>query len=265
MNRIAILPALIVSLITLVLATCADARPTVLFDQGHGQRFAIERDGDLELSHIATLFRESGYDVASTDSPLTGSLLGSTDALVISGTFKPYAPEEIEAIAAFVDRGGALCIMLHIAPPLSPLLERLGVDHSNGVIHEQENIIDSNPINFQVTLMANHPLFQGIRHFSVYGIWALRSLTPAVQAIAVTSPAAWIDMNRNGRFDPSDPRQSFAVVVVGHSGNGRYVIFGDDAIFQNKFLTGDNATLGRNLAAWLAARHSPPFCAPQSP
>jgi hypothetical protein len=30
------------------------------------------------------------------------------------------------------------------------------------------------------------------------------------------------------------------------------VLFGDDAIFQNQFLTGGNAVLGKNLARWLA-------------
>jgi len=42
------------------------------------------------------------------------------------------------------------------------------------------------------------------------------------------------------------------VAVAGRSGKGRFVVFGDDAIFQNKFLTGDNLVLGRNLASWLA-------------
>jgi len=44
----------------------------------------------------------------------------------------------------------------------------------------------------------------------------------------------------------------FAVVVAGKLSSGRFVVFGDDAVFQNKFLTGDNLILGRNLAAWLA-------------
>jgi hypothetical protein len=30
------------------------------------------------------------------------------------------------------------------------------------------------------------------------------------------------------------------------------VVFGDDAIFQNEFLTKGNAVLARNLACWLS-------------
>jgi hypothetical protein len=34
---------------------------------------------------------------------------------------------------------------------------------------------------------------------------------------------------------------------------GAFAIFGDDAIFQNKFLNGGNLFLGRNLARWFCS------------
>jgi hypothetical protein len=34
-------------------------------------------------------------------------------------------------------------------------------------------------------------------------------------------------------------------------GKGRYIIFGDDALFQNRFLVGENLFLAGNLVAWL--------------
>ncbi|HLO26282.1 MAG TPA: DUF4350 domain-containing protein [Geobacteraceae bacterium] len=260
MSRIALLPSLVVSLVFLgFLAVPAHARPTVLFDQGHGQRFVIERNGDLDLSRFAALFKVSGYDIAAATDPLTTDRLTGINALVLSGAFRPYSPEEIEAIAAFVDRGGALCIMLHIGPPLSPLLRRFGVEHSNGVIREKENIIDNNPVNFQVTRLADHPLVRELHKFSLNGVWALNGALPGIQVVARTSPAAWIDLNGNGQLDSSDAQQSFAVAVAGQSGNGRFVVFGDDAIFQNRYLVDDNLILSRNLAIWLAAGTSQPL------
>jgi hypothetical protein len=44
---------------------------------------------------------------------------------------------------------------------------------------------------------------------------------------------------------------SFGVVVSGDLGNGRFIVFGDDAIFQNKFLDNSNRQLAKNLARWL--------------
>ena len=52
-------------------------------------------------------------------------------------------------------------------------------------------------------------------------------------------------------FTQRDAVQSFAVAIAGQSGNGRFVVFGDDAIFQNQFFKGNNQVLGRNLARWL--------------
>lgn len=248
-------PALMFCILFLLFMTVhAHAGSSVLFDQGHGQRFLVERGGDLDLSLLAGTFRDLGHNVSTSTDPLTDKSLDSVDILLISGPFRPYSPEEVETVARFVERGGSVCLTLHIAPPLSALLNRLGIDHSTGVIHEEEGTIEGDPLNFRVTRLEGHPLFKGMRQFSLYGVWALLDTRDGVRSIAKTSPAAWIDLNRNGRFDEGDAKQSFAVAVAGESGKGRYVVFGDDAVFQNKFLKEDNLILARNLAAWLAGR-----------
>ena len=255
MSRLPRVPILMFSILFLLFSTVhAHARTSVLFDQGHGQRFLIERGGDLDLSLLAGTFRDLGHKVSTSTDPLTEKLLDGVDILLISGPFRPYSPEEIETVARFVERGGAVCLTLHIAPPLSALLYRLGIDHSNGVIHEEEGTIEGDPLNFQVTRLESHPLFRGVTQFSLHGVWALLDTRTGVHSIARTSPSAWIDLKGNGRFDSGDARQSFAVAVAGEAGKGRYVVFGDDAVFQNKFLKDDNMILARNLAVWLAGR-----------
>ena len=238
----------------LLLPFMAHARMMVLFDQGHGQRFLIERGGDLDLSLFAGAFRDLGFEVSTSSAPLTAKLLNEVDVLLISGPFRPYSTEELETVTQFVERGGDVCITLHIAPPLAGLLYRFGVDYSNSVIHEEEGAIEGNPLNFSVGRLETHPLFKGLKQFNLYGAWALLDAHTGVQVLARTSPTAWVDLNGNGRLDSGDARQSFAVAVAGEAGKGRFVVFGDDAIFQNKFLKGDNLILARNLAAWLFKR-----------
>ena len=262
MSRFRGVPILIFSILFLFSSTIpAHARTVVMFDQGHGQRFLIERGGDLDLSLLAGTFRDLDHEVLTCAAPLTEKLLEGAGILLISGPFRPYSPEEIEVIHQFIERGGAVCITLHIAPPLSNLLIRLGVDHSNNVIHEEEGVIEGDPIRFSATRLESHPLFIGMRQFNLHGVWALLETRSGVRSVARTSPAAWIDLNGNGRFDQGDARQSFAVAVAGELGKGRFVVFGDDAIFQNKFMKEDNLTLARNLAAWLAGggQASPPI------
>ena len=53
----------------------ARTKPVVLFDEGHGQTFVIEDSGDLQLSALAGLFREAGFEVKTGRKAITTELL----------------------------------------------------------------------------------------------------------------------------------------------------------------------------------------------
>lgn len=230
----------------------AEARgktPTVLFDQGHGQKFRVEKRGDLDLSKLAGLFRAAGHAVKTSSGRLTDAALSDVDALVISGPFTALEPAEIDAVLRFVKAGGRLCLMLHVPQPVAALMGRLRVVHSNGVIQETDNLVGGEPRDFYVTKLGQHGLLRGVQRFAVRGGWALLSESKAGESIAATGQRAWVDLNRNGALDPHDARQSFSVAVAGALGKGSWIVFGDDAVFQNKFLEGGNLALAKNLAA----------------
>ena len=224
---------------------------TVVFDEGHGQRFVIAKDGPLDLSSFAAVVRQAGGNAISLGEPLTDATLATADALVISGPFAPLTTEEAAAVVRFLGRGGRVAVMLHIGTPAGELLHRLGVDFSNAAIRERHDIIDADPANFRVTRFESHPLLAGVKRFSLYGVWALMAYDSNARVIASTSPDAWIDLDGDRSLSAGDAVQSFGVVVAGTSGKGEFLVFGDDAVFQNKFLDADNRLLATNLAAWL--------------
>jgi len=232
-------------------ASCQPNNPVVLFDQHHGQLFSTSRTDDFGLSKFHQLFNNQEYLTKIRMGEITPSSLSGIDSLVVSGPFKPFSPGEIKAILNFLSRGGKLALMLHIATPAINLLHNLGVAVSNGVILEQEHQIGQKSLDFQVTRLAPHPLNTHLDHFSLFGTWALFPLNKEVAIIAKTSPHAWIDLNQNGKFEHGDAMQQFAVVVTGSFGTGKFVVFGDDAIFQNRYLTGSNLKLANNLVHWL--------------
>jgi hypothetical protein len=247
----------ILTVLTLGLFLClpalATAAPVVLFDEGHAQQFKVAGDRPLDLSGLAAVFTAAGYQLRTTTQALDATVLADVDALVISGPFQPIQPAEVAAIRAFIGRGGGLAVMLHIAPPADGLLEALEVAFSNGTINEKANIIGDNPLDFKVTdLVAGHPLTAGLASFALYGGWALQPTAPGTEVLARTSAHAWIDLNRDRILNQGDAMQPFAVLVAGTSGQGRYAVFGDDAIFQNRFLTEENRQMADNLARWLA-------------
>lgn len=233
-------------------ALAVENGPRILFDQGHNQRFLIEEKGELQLSKLADIMREQGAHVASTKKPLNDDALKEISALVISGPFESLRPGEVDAVVRFIERGGRLVAMLHIGPPLAGLLTRLDLDHSNAVLHERNNVIDSDT-NFRVTALTGSPLFAGLTQFSAYGVWALdpgKNGTPLAQ----TSAAAWVDLDGDKVLSKGDLSGVFTVAVSGTLGAGGFVVFGDDAIFQNRYLDENNSRLAANLAGWLAGR-----------
>ena len=226
------------------------AAPVLLVDQGHDQRFVIEKNEQLHLSSFAAVMKQEGFDVRSSKEPLTEEALRGVVALVISGPFKALEPAEVEAVARFVEQGGRMAVMLHIGSPFSGILRRLEVDFTNYVLGEQENLIGNDVRNFKVKTLEASPLFGGLDHLSVYGAWALTNTAPSARIIASTSPRGWIDLNGDKMLSKGDVVQAFGVVVEGTHGAGRFVVFGDDAIFQNKFLDESNRQLATNLARW---------------
>ena len=242
---------LCVGLLFLSVVRAETKKLTVIFDEVHGQRFVIEKEGDLQLSGFSGLLKRKGYDVKINAGRINDATLYGTDVLIISGAFQPLSAEETDAVVRFIGRGGKLCMMLHIPRPLTGLMSRLKVYASNGVIQEHENIINNSPTDFFITKMEKDKITKGLKRIGVHGAWALMTESASARIIARTGPKAWIDLNMDGQFNGNDARQSFGVIIAGTLGKGKYVIFGDDAIFQNKFLGKENMPVAKNLADWM--------------
>lgn len=230
------------------------AAPSVLFDESHGQQFVIGKNGPLQLSELASLYQVNGFAVSNQTDGLSREALSAVDVLILSGPFRPLSEAEVEAVIEFVDAGGGLAIMLHIAPPVRALLHRLDVDFTNGTLRETNQIIDGNPLNFKIGIMSDHPVTTGLANFSVYGAWALRGTAPHTKILAETTPHGWVDLDRNNQRTKGDAAQMFGVMVAGEIGRGRYVVLGDDAVFQNRFLDESNRQLAIQLIQWLGSR-----------
>ncbi len=228
------------------------AAPVVLFDEGHAQQFLTGKSGDLDLSDLAAFYQAHGAVVTSSVEELSKDSLAAVDVLVISGPFRPLSGTEVEAVVEFIHAGGGLAVLLHIAPPVSDLLQRLEVDYTNGTLREARDVIGDNPQNFKVTSLTEHPLTAGLESFSLYGAWALRGTAAYSVVLAETGEKSWVDLDRDRKLSSNDAVQAFGVMVAGEIGEGRYVVVGDDALFQNRFLDDSNRQLAMNIVDWLS-------------
>lgn len=242
--------AILFCLLFLPISALAE-NPRLLFDQSHRQAFLAESPGPLQLSGLTATFQRQGIQVAVSTDQLTSNALENFDALVISGAFATHSEEEIIAILDFLSRGGKLAVMVHIGQPLLPLLHKLGVDVGNKVINEKPAQENGKTIDLVVTNLKQHPLTHNLEQFSIYGGWPLQTFEQQGQVLASSSPDSWVDMNQDQIFSSGDLVSPFAVMISGNYGRGEFVVFADDAIFQNKFLQGGNKQLAENLARWL--------------
>lgn len=249
-SGVAVLKVMMVLFFCAASVVQARAAGTVIFDEGHGERFVTGKSGHLDLSSLADILRHKGLTVKTLAVALDDEALAAADGVVLSGPFTHLTQAEVDSVLRFLGRGGSLAVMLHIAEPAAELLHTLGVDFSNRVIHEQSDVVDNDSTNFRVTRFESHPLFVGVNRFTIHGGWALTGFADGARTIASTSPSAWVDLDGDGKLSAGDAMQSFGVAVTGSRGKGKFIVFGDDAIFQNKFLDDDNRALAGNLAAW---------------
>ncbi len=241
----------ILFLLSLVLVTqTAAAAPVIFFDQGHGQQFLAEADNPLDLSGLARIFAGHGGVIRTGTKPLDETLLSDVDVLIIAGPFQPVREDEVSAIMELVRRGGRLAIMAHISTPLNELLAGLGISISSHPVSERENILGTDARHFKLTRLAPHPLTSGLAAINIYGGWALLDRRGDLTPIAATGNRAWVDLNGDSTPGPKDAVQQFSMILAGKVGRGDFVVFGDDAIFQNRFLLGSNRILAENLARW---------------
>lgn len=234
------------------LSSIATAAPVILFDEAHKQPFKISGNAPLDLSSLAELYREKGFLVKENGELLSAGTLSTADVLVISGAFLELTKTELAAVIDFIEKGGGLAVMLHIAPPMRNLLHELEVDFTNGTLREVKQVIGTNPLDFVVSSFADHPVTTGLGGFSIYGSWALRGTAPNVMTLAQTSKHGWVDLDRNNKPSSADAMQEFAVMVGGELGKGRFVVIGDDALFQNRFLDEANKKLAVQMMDWLS-------------
>jgi hypothetical protein len=238
-----------------LLAGSAQAAPRILVDEGHGQRFLLAGEGELQLSALAEHLRATGAKVKAGPGPITERGLRRVDGVLIAGAFSGFDPEERDALLRWVEGGGRLAVALHVPGPVVPLLGELGVITSNGVVREVgAAVLDGRDIDFTVRPSGDHPVMDGVSSIAFFGSFALLPEGEGTVVVATTGDGAWVDLNGNRQRDPLDATQRFAVVVAGQRGEGSFLVFADDAVFQNRFLTAHNERLAVNLAAWLTGK-----------
>jgi ABC-type uncharacterized transport system involved in gliding motility auxiliary subunit len=245
---------------------------TIYFLQGHGER-ALGGPGDQDgYWFVGEALGKENAVPRPLDLAAAAEVPGDAAAVVIAGPHGDLLPEEIDALSAYLGRGGAVLALLDPGslPRLAKFLADRGVLLADDVIVDQDNrLLGAEPLVIRVPYYRMHPVtapsdVPGI----LVGARTVDTPSPGgrVQAVAQTTDTSWataeIDAARRGdvgqRQDGDRPGPLPVMVAaalepaVGQGTGGRLVVIGDSDFAANGYidLLG-NRDLLLNSISWL--------------
>lgn len=187
--------------------------PKIRFTTGHGEA-SLDGLEERGLSSLRDLLKGDGYAVEEWASLGQASVPDGTDLLVIAGPQANFVAPEIDAIGAYLARGGRLLALLDpvlsrtgpglVETGLEPLLAKYGIQVENDIVVDPSNPL---PMFGAETLFSNiygqHPIVEPLSRQSLPMLVSLaRSVRPVsgpagekVSELLKTSPAGWGETN----------------------------------------------------------------------
>lgn len=257
----------------------------VYFLEGHGEPNAEDVQEPRGYGQIKTALENESYEVKKLVLSEGTPVPNDANVLIIAGAERSLLEHEIQAIDAYLKKGGHALFLLspRATPELATYLQQWGVQVGNNVIvDEQLQLMKGRTFTLTpfVTTYGPHPITeelsrQGEAALTTYGI--SRSVTPNADGVkgvmpvslAMTGPKSWAETDlesifqkQTARLDEQDQKGpiSLAVAVtanlkemgLGQDGNARLVVFGNAVFANNQFISQYfNRDLLLNAINWL--------------
>jgi ABC-type uncharacterized transport system involved in gliding motility auxiliary subunit len=185
--------------------------PKVYFSQGHGEKdtAGTERGG---YSGIAGGLTAGNFVVEKVVLAQQGAVPADAEILIIAGPRTDFLPPEIDALKAFLGKGGKLMVMLDpVIKPDQPqpaalqgLLKEWGIDAGNDVVLDVSGMGRLIGTDESVPVAASYPAHPITENFNLLTAYPLaRSMSPVdggvnghtAQKIVETSKSSWGETN----------------------------------------------------------------------
>jgi ABC-type uncharacterized transport system involved in gliding motility auxiliary subunit len=181
----------------------------IYFTQGHGEKDVAgsERTG---YSGIATQLAHDNYKVDKLPLAQQGEVPADAAAVVVAGPKTDVLPGEIDALKAYLGRGGHLMLLLDPPEKLDspPLTNLIALAHEWGIEVGDNVVVDISGVgrllgtDETVPVAVNypsHPIVQGLDTLTAFPL--ARSVTPVsggvnnrlAQTFVETSPKSWAE------------------------------------------------------------------------
>jgi ABC-type uncharacterized transport system involved in gliding motility auxiliary subunit len=189
-------------------------QPKVYFVHGHGERDTTEsgRDGFLA---IAEQLRSSNFVVDRLPLAQDPNVPADADMVIVAGPDSDYLPAEIDALRAYLRRGGHVLMLIDPPPtpdakPLTSLLafaREWGIDVGNNVVVDVSGVGRAFNAGPEVPIALSypgHPINDRFDQMTAYSL--VRSVKPVeggtngrtAQPFVETGPRSWAESDVRG-------------------------------------------------------------------
>jgi ABC-type uncharacterized transport system involved in gliding motility auxiliary subunit len=169
----------------------------VYFVTGHNERPVEGKgaDGKEGFAHAADALRNENYQVATLVLASKGDVPDDADVVVLAGPTRPLLPQEHSALDRYLDRGGALLVMIdpRAQTDLVPQLAQWGVDVGNDAIVDRVQSLFGQAMSPLAAQYGNHEITRDMREVTVFPV--ARSVKPRPN----TDGASFTELVKTGR------------------------------------------------------------------
>jgi ABC-type uncharacterized transport system involved in gliding motility auxiliary subunit len=186
-------------------------QPKVYFTQGHGEKDTVSADRGGYNAIVGGL-TSGNFVVDKTVLAQAGKVPDDADVLVIAGPKTDFLPAEIDAVKAYLAKGGKLLVMLDPVlkadqpqpAGLQALLKEWGIDADNDIVLDVSGMGRLLGTDESVPVAASYPAHPITENFNLMTAYPLaRSMTPVeggvnghtAQRLVETSRNSWGETN----------------------------------------------------------------------
>lgn len=195
----------------------------IYFVQGHGEHSSADTDRRRGYSVIAEALASDNFEVALLPLAQDGKVPDDATVLVIAGPQTDFFVPELDAVRAFLKKGGKLMLLLDPADKTSavPLPNLIAFAKEWGITVGDDIVVDASGVGRMINAGPEVPIAMPVepahaitRDFRLMTAFPLtRSVTPAeggtdgkvAQKVLQTSPQSWAETDLKGLFATSRP------------------------------------------------------------
>jgi ABC-type uncharacterized transport system involved in gliding motility auxiliary subunit len=255
----------------------------VYFLEGHNERIADPDSnvgaGKEGISRAAEALRNETYAVETLLLAAAGDVPEDADALILAGPTRPFLDEEHAALQRYLERGGALFVLVdpRARTDITTDLEAWGVRLGDDVIVDQSLALFGRATSpFASSYSEEHPITRELSEVVLFHMVRSVEILPGAESrlepIAFTGESSWAERNLEGwektgraQFDEGDLEGPVPVAVAGNPiavpkppeegtepAEARIVVVGDSDFATNEVLdTFGNRDFFVNSVNWL--------------